>query len=327
MAGVGFDLAATAELDTLSQEVITSSQIEGEQLDANKVRSSISKQLGLQTPGATLDTHDVDGAVQVALDATKNFKTKLTAKRLYGWHAALFPMGYSGMHKIRVAGWRKDAMQVVSGAIGRQKIHYEAPAPTAVPGLMRDFMRWCDATDNTGPLIKAALAHLWFLTIHPFDDGNGRIARALTEMQLARSDGSPRRFYSMAAQILAKRDSYYDVLEHTQKGTPDITQWMLWFYETLLASLASSETRVNAVLKRVTFWQDIEAVSLNERQRKVLKLLLGDFEGKLTTSKWAKLCKTSQDTALRDINDLVLKGILTQEPQGGRSTAYWLADK
>lgn len=323
MSDAGFAVEEEAELDALSSEVIASSRIEGVTLDAAKVRSSVSRQLGIDASGKPLDTREVDGSVAIMLEATKGFDEPLSEERLARWHAALFPTGYSGLVKVRVAQYRDRSMQVVSGAIGREKVHFVAPDAKLVPSLMNDFVSWFNE-DETDPLVKAGLAHLRFLTIHPFDDGNGRIARALTEMLLAKSDGAPRRFYSMAGQILADREAYYTILEQTQRGDCDVTAWIVWFLQTLEKSIAQSEEALGRVLERSRFWHALEGVALNDRQRAMLERLKDGFEGKLTASKWGKLCKVSPDTALRDINDLIDKGVLVKSDAGGRSTSYVL---
>jgi Fic family protein len=326
IADLGFAVSQTAEMSSLVTEIIASSQIEGVILEADKVRSSVAKHLGVTLNDAVPDTHAVDGAVNLMLDAAVDFKLAMTNERLFGWHAALFPTGYSGLHRIGVACYRTNEMEVVSGPISRERVHYQAPPPEQVLPLMNSFLAWLNDDDCEPPVIKAGLAHLWFLTIHPFDDGNGRIARALTEMLLARSDQSPRRFYSMGTRILAKRKSYYQVLERSQKGTSDITAWLEWFILTLIEALDESERLVDSVLTRATFWQRLEGVPLNERQSAMLSRLLYNFKGKLTTSKWGKMTKVSQDTAARDITDLIAKGILQKEPGGGRSSAYTLTE-
>lgn len=326
MDDLGFNLKTDAELSTLTSEVAASSRIEGVTLDAAKVRSSVSRQLGLAMPDPAPDTHDVDGAVQIVLDATLHYDKPLSRERLQKWHTALFPTGYSGLSRIRVGRYRTQEMQIVSGPIGRENIHYIAPAPGDVEGLMDDFIAWFNSEERMEPLVKAGVAHLWFLTIHPFDDGNGRLARALTELLLARSDHTPRRFYSMAHQILADRETYYTVLERTQKGSGDLTAWLTWFLQTLRKSIDQSALSLQEVLDRSAFWKRMEGVALNERQRSMLARLKGDFRGKLTAKKWATMCKVSPDTALRDINDLMDKGILKRDAAGGRSTAYLLAD-
>ena len=321
---VGFELSREIEVGSLSAEVIASSRIEGVQLDAAKVRSSVARRLGVDQLAAAADTRDVDGAVDVVLDAVGGRDESLTEERLFGWHAALFPTGYSGLRKIEVAAFRSTPMEVVSGPIGHEKVHFKAPQAQDVPALMADFLAWFNAESDCDLLVKAGLAHLRFLTVHPFEDGNGRIARALTEMLLARSDGSPRRFYSMAGYIAANRRVYYEAIERAQKGTPDVTRWLAWFLSACKAAIELSSEEVGAVLSRSAFWATLDAVPINERQRKVLSLMAGDFEGKLTAKKWAKLCKVSPDTALRDINDLIAKGVLARDAAGGRSTSYSL---
>ncbi len=326
VSDLGFTIDSDLEVEALSTEVVASSRIEGVALNAQAVRSSVARQLGLEDYDKTLATQSVDGAVAVMLDATQNYSEPLTFDRMAGWHNALFPTGFSGLRKITVARWREAPMHIVSGPVGHERIHYVAPEAADVPRLMNDFIDWFNREDSS-LVIKAAIAHLWFLTIHPFDDGNGRIARILTEMLLARSDGSPRRFYSMAAFILSHRENYYTALENAQHGTPDITEWLCWFLEALLHSLQNSEASIDESLRRSAWWHAIDGVALNDRQRLVLQKLLGHFEGKLTTSKWAKLCKTSTDTALRDINDLIAKGLLVRdETAGGRNTSYKLAE-
>lgn len=323
---IGFDLSQEAEIRSLSSEVIASSGIEGVELDAVKVRSSVARRLGADQLIEEVDTRDVDGAVDVTMDAVKRSSEPLDAERLFGWHAALFSTGYSRLHRIEVATYRTSPMEVVSGPIGHERIHYKAPDARDVPGLMDDFIGWFNAESGEDSLVKAALAHLRFLTIHPFDDGNGRIARALTESLLAQSDGSTRRFYSMASYIIGHRGEYYETIERAQKGTSTVTQWLEWFLPAITASVEDSERELRAVLARSVFWTLLEATSLNARQRKMLSLLVGDFEGKLTAKKWAKICKVSDDTALRDINDLIAKGVLVRDAAGGRSSSYSLAE-
>lgn len=325
-AASGFEVRADAEVRAVTDEVVASSEIEGIRLDPMKVRSSVSRQLGLDA-GTPIDTHDVDGAVSVMMDATQNASQPITKERLLEWHAALFPTGRSGLRKIRAGAFRADAMQVVSGAIGREKVHFEAVDPGRVELAMEELIAWLNSVPTYDPLVKAGIAHLWFLTIHPFDDGNGRIARALTELLLARSDGSQQRYYSMAKHILDHRASYYEALERSQHGTPDVTGWLCWFLCALEESIAQSMTTIEAVRERELFWQSLAGVPLNERQRMMLQKLKGGFEGKLTAAKWAKICKVSPDTALRDINDLVGKGVLTRSAAGGRSTSYELNDE
>ena len=322
--GMGFVLQDELVTDTMTSDVIASSQIEGIALDAAKVRSSVARQLGVDQLAQNLDTHDVDGAVSLLLDATQHHEAPITSERLLGWHASLFPTGYSGLHKIAVGTYRTSPMSVVSGPIGHERVHYEAPDAALVPELMDGLIVWLNDANGPDTLLKAGIVHLWFLTIHPFDDGNGRIARALTELMLCRSDGSGRRFYSFARYVVGHRDAYYQAIERAQKGTPDITGWLAWFLKAIAAAVEESSKAVDASLARSAFWQSIDSVALNERQRKVLMRLQGGFEGKLTTRKWAKMCKVSPDTALRDINDLIEKGILMRDAAGSRSTSYSL---
>jgi len=327
MQNLGFDLRREAQLDTLTEDVVRSSEIEGEKLDSDQVRSSIARRLGMDVGGLVPADRDVEGVVEMMLDTTTNYTQPLTADRLFGWHAALFPTGRSGLRKITVGNWRDDSsgpMQVVSGPIGRQKVHYEGPPAARVSGDMDRFLNWFEAPGNTDPLLIAGLAHLWFVTIHPFDDGNGRIARAIADMALARSERSTQRFYSMSAQILRERNDYYKTLERTQKGTLDVTPWQEWFLSCLRRAIEGSQDTLGAVLEKARFWQRFAQQSLNARQVKVLNRLLDGFEGKLTTSKYAKLTKSSQDTAYRDILELVERGALRKDPGGGRSTSYSL---
>uniref|UniRef100_UPI00404A7A6C Fic family protein n=1 Tax=Flavobacterium sp. TaxID=239 RepID=UPI00404A7A6C len=329
METLGFDLRNEALLDTLTLDVIKSSEIEGEFLNPEQVRSSIARRLGIEISGTVESDRNVDGVVEMMLDATQNCFNPLTSERLFDWHAALFPTGRSGMYKITVADWRKDTkgpMQVVSGAIGQEKVHFQAPNSDLIPTEMTQFLHWF----NNEPLdlvIKAAVAHLWFVTIHPFDDGNGRITRALTDMILARSDQSNQRFYSMSAQIRIERKQYYEMLEKTQKGNLDITEWIIWFLNCLINTLKSTNSILSGVLFKATFWQKNADTHMNERQRKLLNKLMDGFEGKLTSSKWAKIAKCSKDSAIRDINDLIEKGILQKEIAAGRSTNYELKGK
>ena len=324
LENVGFALSSELEVNSLSAEVVASSRIEGVQLDLEKVRSSVARRLGVEQLADEPDTRNVDGAVEVVLDAVSMRNEPLTEERLFGWHAALFPTGYSDLRKIEVASYRTTPMEVVSGPIGREKVHFKAPSSRDVPALMADFLAWFNAESHYDVLVKAGLAHLYFLTIHPFEDGNGRIARALTETLLARSDGSPRRFYSMAKYIAANRKEYYSAIETAQKSTSEVTQWLSWFLLSYTAAIKASSKEVDSVLDRSAFWASLDSVPLNERQRKILSLLAGDFEGKLTAQKWAKLCKVSPDTALRDINDLIAKEVLKRNAAAGRSTSYSL---
>lgn len=327
MEAIGFALRAEATLQTLTEDVLKSSEIEGEILDREQVRSSIARRLGMDIGALAPVDRDVEGVVEMMLDATQSYQVPLTSERLFAWHAALFPTGRSGMTKIVVGAWRDDAsgpMQVVSGPIGREKVHYEAPAAARIEGEMASFIKWFNEAP-LDPVLKAAVAHLWFVTIHPFEDGNGRIARAIADMLLARSEGSPQRFYSMSAQIRLERKDYYAILEQTQKGGLDITAWLQWFLGCLDRAIDGAEKIFANVLRKARFWEAMAGQSLNERQRGVINRLLDGFEGKVTSSKWAALTRTSPDTALRDINDLVARGVLIRNESGGRSTSYSLA--
>lgn len=323
MQGLGFRLQEETVLKTLTLDVLKSSEIEGEQLNPEQVRSSIARRLGIEIAGAVPAERDVEGVVEMLLDATQRYDEPLSDERLFGWHAALFPTGRSGMYKIKTAAWRDDAMQVTSGPMGKETIHFEAPSADKVPTEMNTFFDWFNLNQDVDPVLKAAFAHLWFVTIHPFDDGNGRITRAITDMQLARADQSKQRFYSMSAQIQAERDAYYAILESTQKGDLDITDWLEWFLDCLLRSMAQTDETIAAILKRAQFWETHRVANFNPRQQKILQLLLDDFFGKLTVSKYAKITKVSTDTSLRDIQDLMGKGIMEQEGSG-RSTSYKL---
>ena len=325
---LGFKLRQEAVLKTLTEDVLKSSEIEGEQLDAEQVRSSIARRLGMDIGGLKPVDLNVEGVVEMMLNATGHYEQPLTAERLFAWHASLFPTGRSGMSRIRVGVWRNDSsgpMQVVSGPVGRERVHFEAPAVGRLDREMQVFVDWFNEITETDWVAKAGLAHLWFVTIHPFDDGNGRIGRAIADMALARSEKSTQRFYSMSAQIRQERAAYYDILERTQKGTLDITPWMDWFLGCLGRAIEGAQVTLAAVLSKARFWETFADFPLNERQRLVLNRLLDGFEGKLTTSKWATLAKCSHDTALRDILALVERGILVRNPEGGRSTSYSLA--
>jgi Fic family protein len=327
MESLGFDLRKEAMLDTLTLDIIKSTEIEGVYLDKEQVRSSVARRLGLEIAGAVESDRNVDGVVDMMLDATQKYVEPLTKDRLFSWHSALFPEGRSGMYKIKVADWRSDStgpMQVVSGAMGREKVHFQAPDSIFVEKEMAQFIDWFNHETTIEPVIKAAIAHLWFVSIHPFEDGNGRIARALTDMLLARSDNSSQRFYSMSAQIRVERKQYYEILENTQKGDMNITPWLSWFLNSLENALNTTDTTLSKVLYKGDFWHKHSQTSLNERQRFMLNKLLDDFEGNLTAVKWAKMNKTSRDTALRDIQDLINKEILQKEDAGGRSTNYEL---
>jgi Fic family protein len=324
MESLGFQLRAEAVLESLTQEVIKSSEIEGEVLDKDQVRSSIARRLGIGVGALPPADRDVEGVVEMMLDATQGYDQPLTEERLLSWHAALFPTGRSGMTKITAGGWRtkeSGPMQVVSGPIGRERVHYEAPDAARLKGEMRAFLKWFESA-TIDPVLKAAVAHLWFVTIHPFEDGNGRIARAIADMALARSEESPRRFYSMSAQIRIERKGYYDVLEATQKGDLDITAWLQWFLDCLDRAFAGAQVTLASVLSKSRFWETYASEKFNDRQRKVINRVLDGFEGKMNTSKWAALTKTSTDTAFRDFDDLFKRGILAKEPGGGRSTSY-----
>ncbi|MCC5979053.1 MAG: Fic family protein [Salinarimonas sp.] len=327
MEGLGFDLRSEATLRTMTEDVVKSSEIEGEFLDRGQVRSSIARRLGLDIGGLVPADRHVEGVVEMMLDATQNYEKELTDERLFGWHAALFPTGRSGMHRNTVASWRDDRsgpMQVISGPFGRERVHYEAPKAARVAGDMRVLLDWFNAQQGIDPVLKAGISHLWFVTIHPFEDGNGRIARAIADMQLARSEQSTQRFYSMSAQIRQERKAYYDILERTQKGDLDITPWLTWFLACLSRAFDGAEGILADVLKKARFWEKHAGDSMNERQRDMLNRLLDGFEGKLTSSKWAKIQKCSPDTALRDITDLMQRGILARDARGGRSTSYSL---
>lgn len=330
MESLGFMLQKEAELETLTLEILKSSEIEGEKLDAAQVRSSIARRLGIETAGMVAAERDVEGVVEMMLDATQNYAEPLSGERLFAWHAALFPTGRSGMRKIIAGASRDDGhgpMQVVSGPVGKEKVHYEAPAAPRLDKEMSTFLAWAnDSGDRTDMVLRAALAHLWFVTIHPFDDGNGRIARAVADWALARSENSPQRFYSMSAQIRQQRNDYYNILEQTQKGTLDVTPWMEWFLACLGRAFDSTEVTLSAVLRKARFWDKHARVPVNDRQRDVINRLLDGFTGKLTTTKWSMLEKCSHDTALRDIQSLIERGLLRKDAGGGRSTSYLLVD-
>jgi Fic family protein len=329
MEALGFNLRQEAVLQTLTSDVLKSGEIEGEKLDAEQVRSSIARSLGMDIGALKPADRNVEGIVEMMLDATRQYDQPLTAERLFSWHASLFPTGRSGMTKIRAGGWRDDStgpMEVVSGPIGKERVHFQAPSAKRLDGEMQSFLDWFNANAGIDPVLNAGLAHLWFVTIHPFDDGNGRMARAIADMALARSEKSPQRFYSMSSQIRQERAAYYDILEKTQKGILDITPWMEWFLGCLGRAIDGAQTTLGAVLAKARFWDAIAGIAINHRQRLVLNRLLDGFEGKLTTSKYAKLAKCSQDTALRDLVPLVERGILVRSPEGGRSTSYALVE-
>jgi Fic family protein len=325
MEALGFELRDEAHLRTVTEDVIQSSAIEGEELEPDQVRSSIARQLGMDIAGLVPSDRNVDGVVEMMLDATGNYRKPLTEDRLFAWHAALFPTGRSGMQKIHVGAWRDDSegpMQVVSGPMGREAVHYEAPPADRLSGEITAFLHWFNRPGDMDPLLISGLAHLWFVTIHPFDDGNGRIARAVADMALARSERSQKRFYSLSAQIQLERNDYYTNLEWTQKGDVDVTRWQTWFLECFLRALDGASETLAAVMTKAKFWERFAKAALNDRQIKVLNRVLDGFDGKLTSSKWAKLAGCSQDTAGRDIADLMKKGALSKDPGGGRSTSY-----
>ena len=327
LADVGIALRDQASLSALTDDVIKTSEIEGETLNTESVRSSVARHLGVDIGALAPVDRRVDGVVEMVLDATINCNALVTRDRLFGWHAALFPTGYSGLARINVGGWRDDAtgpMQVMSGALGRQRVHFEAPPAERLPSEVERFLAWANRASNEPPLIKAGLAHLWFVTLHPFDDGNGRIARAVGDLFLARADGSPQRFYSLSSQIQRERNAYYDILERTQKQSMDVTEWLGWFLATLHRGVNQSQHMLDAVLAKSRFWQRWTTTSLNERQVKMVNRLLDGFEGKLTSSKWAAITKCSPDTALRDIRDLMARRMLRKSQAGGRSTGYEL---
>jgi Fic family protein len=330
MRQLGFALQTEAAVEVLTSDVVQSSAIEGERLDQADVRSSIARRLGLPDGVARRANRDVEGVVEVMLDATRNPTQPITERRLCGWHAALFPVGYSGTRPIAVGTWRPveaGPMQVVSGPIGRERVHFEAPPAERVPREMARFIEWCNAEDGVDPVLRAAVAHFWFVTIHPFEDGNGRLARALADLFLARADGCPERFYSMSTRIEAERKDYYRILERTQRGGLDITPWMTWFVGCLDRAIDQADSLTSGVLRKAAVWRRVhDGPPVNERQRRVVNRLLDGFEGFLTTSKYARIARCSTDTALRDIGDLVERGVLIRNAAGGRSTSYRMAD-
>lgn len=328
MEALGFQLRTEASLTVLTEEVVKSSAIEGVHLNPEEVRSSIARKLGLDAAGLPVPSRQVEGVVQMMLDATRNFDEPLTAKRLFGWHAALFPTGHTGIHSITVAAWRGDEkgpMQVVSGPIGKETVHYQAPSAERLDEEMSRFLAWFDSPPPIDPVLKAGVAHFWFVTIHPFDDGNGRIGRAIADMALSQADGTKDRYYSMSSGIEAERKQYYLQLEAAQRGSLDITAWLAWFLACLDRTIENADRSLGAVLEKARLWQKINPQPVNERQRGVINRMLDNFKGHLTTSKYAKLAKCSNDTALRDIKELLERGIIVQNPGGGRSTSYRLA--
>jgi len=329
MAALGFELRNEAQLEALSQDVLKSSEIEGEILDKYQVRSSLARRLGIKISGLIDSDRNVDGVVEMMLDATQNYDVELSQQRLFGWHSSLFPSSWSGMFQIQVGQWRNDTagpMQVISGAMGKEKVHFEAPSSEILDKEMKAFLQWFNSEQEIDLVLKSGSAHLLFITIHPFEDGNGRIARALTDMLLSKSEKSKQRFYSMSAQIRIERKQYYEILERTQKQNLDITNWLAWFFNCLKGALELSSEILKKVLFKHDFWKEHKG-NLNLRQEKMINKVLDGFDGKLTSSKWSKICKCSKDTAIRDIQDLIKKNILMKEPAGGRSTNYELFTK
>ncbi len=324
MESLGFKVKEEALLSTLTLDVLKTSEIEGENLNHDQVRSSIAKRLGIKFAGMVHPNRDVEGVVEMMLDATQNYQKPLDQERLFGWHAALFPGGWSGMYRIEIGNYRQGEMQVVSGPMGKEKVHYQAPTPTQISKEMDAFLKWFNTNTKLDDVLKAAIAHFWFIMIHPFDDGNGRIARAISDLLLARSESTPQRFYSLSNQILMQKKGYYEILQKIQHSSGDITEWLKWFLYILFDALKTTEQSMKKVLNKATFWEKHKDLVLNNRQRLMLNKMLDGFEGKLKTSKWAKINKCSPDTALRDIKDLIDKGILIQEASGGRSTNYEL---
>jgi len=324
MSSLGFDFQDEAMLTTMSLELVRSSEIEGENLNLSEVRSSIARHLGINSAGLVPSSRYVEGVVEMLLDATQNYQKPLSDERLFGWHHVLFPTGRSGLYEIEVGKYRTGEMQVISGAMGKERVYYQAPKPERLAEEMAVFMKWFNEKTELDAVIKAAIAHLWFVSIHPFDDGNGRITRAITDMLLARSENCSRRFYSMSTEIKLMQKEYYEILERTQRGDGDITEWLLWFLRCFEKALASTESTLSSVLEKNKFWERNKDVQFNERQRKIINMLFGDFFGKLTSGKWAKIAKCSNDTALNDLKDLVAKGILVKNEEGGRSTNYSL---
>ncbi|CAN5862807.1 Fic family protein [soil metagenome] len=326
LGALGFELRSETALQTLTLDVLKSSEIEGEIYDSNQVRSSIARHLGMDIAGLVPADRNVDGVVEMMLDATQNYNAQLTKERLFSWHSSLFPTEES-RRNITVGNWRdnkKGPMQVVSGAMGKERVHFEAPEADRLEHEMELFLNWFNENNSLDAVLKSAIAHFWFVTIHPFDDGNGRIARALADMQLAKAEGDAQRFYSMSAQIRLERNTYYEMLEKVQKGSPDITEWVMWYLNCMHGALNATDETMHRVLEKTKFWDEHTQVSINERQRLMINKLFDGFEGKLTSSKWAKITKCSPDTALRDINDLITKGVMEKENSGGRSTSYFL---
>ena len=326
MLSLGFDSQDEAVLSNISMELVRSSEIEGEKLNLEEVRSSLARRLGIAMAGMVSTSRYVEGVVEMQLDATQNYNQPLSSERLFGWHNVLFPTGISGLYRIEVGKYRSGEMQVVSGAMGKEKIHYQAPSADRVPVEMERFISWINNDGNTDAVLKAAIAHLWFVSIHPFDDGNGRIARALTDMLLARSENCAKRFYSISAEMKLLQKDYYGILERTQHGDGDITEWLLWFLNCFELALNSTEVTLSSVFRKADFWERNRNIPFNERQRKLINMQFDGFFGKLSTGKWAKIAKCSTDTALNDIRDLVGKGVLRKSEEGGRSTNYVLVE-
>ena len=326
MLSLGFDSQDEAVLSNISMELVRSSEIEGEKLNLEEVRSSLARRLGIAMAGMVSTSRYVEGVVEMQLDATQNYNQPLSSERLFGWHNVLFPTGISGLYRIEVGKYRSGEMQVVSGAMGKEKIHYQAPSADRVPVEMERFISWINNDGNTDAVLKAAIAHLWFVSIHPFDDGNGRIARALTDMLLARSENCAKRFYSISAEMKLLQKEYYGILERTQHGDGDITEWLLWFLNCFELALNSTEVTLSSVFRKADFWERNRNIPFNERQRKLINMQFDGFFGKLSTGKWAKIAKCSTDTALNDIRDLVGKGVLRKSEEGGRSTNYVLVE-
>ena len=328
MNGLGFDVRNRTSLDVMTEDVLRSCEIEGVMLNSDMIRSSIARHLGMETMGLPYPDHYTDGVVQVMLDAVRSNDKPLSHERLFNWHSAIFPTGRSGIYPITVGAYRtgREPMLIVSGAIGKEKVHYEAPPSDAVPAMMGEFINWFNTETGMDPVLKAAVAHLWFVAIHPFDDGNGRLARTITDMLLAKADGFPLRFYSISAEILRKKKSYYEILEKTTTGPTDITTWIEWFLQAMKAAILQAEQTIQRIVKKSSFWERHKDVAMNGRQVKMINMLWDGFYGKLTSSKWAKITKSSQATALRDITDLINKGVLTASADGGRSTNYLLKE-
>jgi len=327
MEGIGFELRDEAVLETLTEDIVRSSEIEGELLNPVEVRSSVARRLGMDISGLPNASRDVEGVVEMMLDAAQNYEDPVTKDRICGWHAALFPTGRSGIHRITVGEWRNDAqgpMQIVSGPMGREKVHYSAPEAPRLEEEMNLFLDWFNKDKSMEPVVKSGIAHLWFVSIHPLDDGNGRIARTIADAQLARADRTNQRFYSMSSQIMKSKNEYYDVLESTQKGSMDVTQWLVWYFERLIAALETTDETLLKILMKAKFWELHKTTRFNERQVEMINKLQRDFVGKLSSSKWAKMTKVHRDTARRDIQDLIEKGVLSDSGEGGRSTNYLL---